>query len=98
MLPFASVRPVVVVASPQIWLDRIATRAERPNELQARLAEAKQSLEWSLDNKDALFVDNSSVVNATANNLICTLEYGPSNLRAIRNIANAMLAACAELQ
>jgi len=54
-----AVKPVVVVAEPHAWLKRIGARTTSTEERQARIDEAKQSLEWSLDASGVLFIDNT---------------------------------------
>lgn len=96
-LPFASVRPVVVVAEPALWLSRVATRTITASERTARIDEARQSLEWSLDTHAALFINNSSPnIQDTANRLVDMLEADSMSDHAVRVIARSMLRAAEE--
>jgi guanylate kinase len=97
-LPFASIVPVAVVVSPAIWLKRIESRHMDVGERQARITEAMQSLEWSLDCKDILFIDNSDYqIDRTASELVSILEHEVAPRATGRNIASTMLRACSSL-
>lgn len=97
MLPFETVKPVVVVAQPLVWLKRIDVRATGAEEKLARMGEARISLEWSLEAEDVIFIDNTSsqIVN-TAHTLVRILEDGVAEPRTDWRIAAAMLNECRE--
>jgi hypothetical protein len=96
-LPFASVRPVVVVAQPEAWLERISARSLDGQDSMARMSEARLSLEWSLGQGDVLYVDNTgSDIGATANGVVHALNGGYSAANSNRRVAEAMLMACSE--
>lgn len=97
-LPFASIIPVVVVADSGIWLKRIQSRHMDSLEWRARITEAVQSLEWSLDCDDVLFVDNSDPqIDRTASTLVDILEGRSNPELAGREIASTMLKTSSEL-
>lgn len=97
LLPFATVKPVVVVAEPHAWLRRIDARAASIKERQARVDEARQSLEWSLNTDGVLFIDNTPCsIALTARTLVQLLEDSDPRPNANYRIAAAMLSACNE--
>lgn len=70
-LPFRSVRPVAVVAEPEVWIERIHKRPMSQPDYAARMSEAKQSLEWSIAHNDAHFIDNTRAdVETTAHEFV----------------------------
>lgn len=91
-LPFHRTEPIVVVAEPSVWLDRISKRSTTLAEQGKRIDEARQSLEWSLDS-ESLFVDNSSKnVANTAGQFVADLMSGDTRgVRRSRRIAEKML-------
>lgn len=94
-LPFASVKAVVVVAQPKAWIERISKRVSTPEERKARIREAQLSLEWSLDQSDVMYVDNtSSSIVATTDAVVNFLEEFSPESRVNRKLAQAMLVAC----
>jgi guanylate kinase len=96
-LPFAVVRPVVVVAQPEAWLDRISARSTSGQDRMARMREARLSLEWSLDQQCVLYVNNTdSDISSTANRVVRALDGSDYTLRSERRTAEAMLIACNE--
>lgn len=91
-LPFLSVMPIIVVAQPDAWLERIAKRVNTVQDYSARMQEARQSLAWSLDCQDALFVDNTARnIVATGDTVVELLEGRRQQPKAGRQIAEAML-------
>lgn len=91
-LPFRVVRPVVVVAEPDVWSQRIIQRTLDEAEYQARLVEARQSLKWSLSQQAAYFLDNTSEdIDATAKKFIDELDSGLAQSNQHRAVASRML-------
>lgn len=60
-LPFKSSRIIEVVASPDVWYSRVASRGGQHSETDrhARIKEAKINLEWALGRDDVIWIDNS---------------------------------------
>ena len=95
-LPFQEVKPLVVVADPIEWKQRISMRSMSHMEHTQRLQEAKSSLQWSLERQnDILFVDNTSDdLDGTARSIvsIVTGNARPTTIGA--QIASDMLSMC----
>lgn len=60
-LPFKDSRIIEVVASPNTWYSRVASRGSQHSETDrhARIKEAKINLEWALGRDDVIWIDNS---------------------------------------
>lgn len=92
-LPFRSVDPVTIVSDSSVWAHRMSQRSMSLAEYKARIDEAKQSLEWSLDCDDMFFIDNTDTdINSTARQFTTSLELDDAK-RAYRSrrIAEKML-------
>lgn len=92
-LPFKQVKPIAIVAEADTWVNRIGQRATSKKDLLARLSEAKQSLEWSLDQEDIMFIDNTSrLIGVTAMGFMKKLDSSYSKSKnEPRIIATGML-------
>lgn len=64
-LPFKDSRIIEVVASPDTWYSRVASRGNQHSESDrhARIKEAKTNLEWALGRDDVIWIDNSGDID-----------------------------------
>ncbi len=75
-LPFRESRIIEVVTSPDIWQARVVSRGDQHDDADrfARVKEAKHNLEWALNRRDVLWVDNSGAVQDAINAVLETID------------------------
>jgi guanylate kinase len=96
MNSFRSVETIVMVTRPDEWLQRIAERRKVgfDGDLQKRLKEGINNLEWCLNQTSGLnWIDNSGrAIEETAQELISIVKYGQKSNPSVKNVGKQLLA------